>query len=828
MHWTANGEEVALFGVNYTAPFAYAYRAHGYVGADRKASIDADVSHLARLGLDAYRIHVWDREISDAEGNLVANDHLDLLDYLIAQLEAHGIWVVLTPIVWNGPGYPERDPPTKGFSNGFSKGRMTVDPGARVLEERYMGQFVRHVNPYTGKSYASDPGILAIELFNEPSHPGSQEEVTRFIDDLGDAARAAGFRKPIFYNISIGWSDAHAKAVCSARIQGITFQWYPSGLVRGSTVRANMLPNVDRYPLPFGDTPECADKMRAVYEFDAADVMGSYMYPAMARSFRGAGMQWATQFAYDPMALAPFNTEYQTHYLNLVYTPRKAISILIAGEAFRRIPRGFSPPPYPASERFGAFRVSYDEDLSEMNTADRFYYSGNTKTEPIDAAALQHVAGWGDSPVVQYEGRGAYFLDRLEDGVWRLELYPDAVQVVDPFGRSSLDREVTRLVWRTWPMAINLPDIGRDFSVRGIDAANHLVANASGGSVVLHPGVYVLRRKGVVGDRWNDPSVSIGTRSLGEIHLPARRDTKAAVVHRPPLELSAGQPVVLDAKIVTSDAADGAELWWRRAGETAFARAGMRRVRGLDYRAEIPGLKGNGALEYAIVVKAGGESRVFPGGAVGASPGDSLWRVGVAQAGAPITLLDPARDETRLLVPHPYRYVRFKRTMVDGSVAGRRALRVEVESFEPDPHHFAIRSFLGGENQPRLAAANGYDAVTLRARSSSAAPERIEVALVGRDGTAWGAVVSLDGEWRDVSVPLSELRPTTLALLPRPYPEFLPNELPLASSGRRSLTLADLDGVQLRIGARLYPGGSAEGAHGFEVESVSLTRGGAR
>ncbi|MDR9452264.1 MAG: serine/threonine protein kinase, partial [Acidimicrobiia bacterium] len=61
--------------------------------------------------------------------------------------------------------------------------------------------------------------------------------------------------------------------------------------------------------------------------FDAADVGGSYMYPAMARSFRTAGLQWATQFAYDPLAIAYANTEYQTHYLNLVYTPNKAISL---------------------------------------------------------------------------------------------------------------------------------------------------------------------------------------------------------------------------------------------------------------------------------------------------------------------------------------------------------------------------------------------------------------------------------------------------------------------------------------------------------------------
>ena len=58
MRWTETGEEVVLFGVNYTPPFAYAYRADGYVEADRKKAIDADVAHLARLGVEAYRMHM--------------------------------------------------------------------------------------------------------------------------------------------------------------------------------------------------------------------------------------------------------------------------------------------------------------------------------------------------------------------------------------------------------------------------------------------------------------------------------------------------------------------------------------------------------------------------------------------------------------------------------------------------------------------------------------------------------------------------------------------------------------------------------------------------
>ena len=104
-----------------------------------------------------------------------------------------------------------------------------------------------------------------------------------------------------------------------------------------------------------------------------------------------------------------------------------------------------------------------------------------------------------------------------------------------------------------------------------------------------------------------------------------------------------------------------------------------------------PQLVRAGVLEYAIRVEEAGRVSHFPRGATG----DSTWKVAVAVAGSPIVLLDIARDTQRILNPHPYRYVRFRSELVPGSMEGRRAMRVEVESFDPDPHHYAVRSFLG-------------------------------------------------------------------------------------------------------------------------------------
>ena len=84
------------YGTNYTLPFAHGYRAAETLGIDRKKAIDQDVYHMARMGLNGFRLHLWEAELADSVGNLIENDHLDLLDYLISRLEERGIDIILT------------------------------------------------------------------------------------------------------------------------------------------------------------------------------------------------------------------------------------------------------------------------------------------------------------------------------------------------------------------------------------------------------------------------------------------------------------------------------------------------------------------------------------------------------------------------------------------------------------------------------------------------------------------------------------------------------------------------------------------------------------
>lgn len=592
MRWSDTHEEASFFGVNYTLPFAHAYRALGYLGLDRKAAIDKDVYHLSRLGLNAYRIHLWDVELTDGQGNLLENEHIDLMDYLIAKLKERNIHIVIIAQTNFGNGYPERNIQTGGFSYKYDKCDMHSNPEAIAAQETYLRDLVKHTNPYTGLAYKDDPSIVGFEINNEPCHSGTKEEVKAYINRMLKSMSKAGNRKPVFYNVS--HNGYVAEAYYETSVQGTTYQWYPIGLVSGQTQQGNFLPYVDRYDIPFaGKVKEFNKKARMIYEFDPADIMYSYMYPAMVRTFRTAGFQWITQFAYDPIDLAFANTEYQTHFLNLAYTPNKAISMKIAAEAARSLKRGESYGSYPQDTIFGnGFRVSYAEDLSELNNGEKFYYSNQTNTPPKDASKLVSIAGCGSSPIVDYEGTGAYFIDCLESGVWRLEVMPDAVVVNDPFAKPSLKKEVVSIIYGTWDMALRIPDLGKAFTLTALDKKNDRKEETVTNGVIcdLRPGVYLLKRNGCTpqqnwkaDSRWN--SIRIG-----EFVAPTPRTMDYKVTHTPASIAEAGKALTINAQVAGSVFPDSVIIYTDKVSfwneHNPYIK--MKRTSGYTYQAILP------------------------------------------------------------------------------------------------------------------------------------------------------------------------------------------------------------------------------------------------
>lgn len=793
-----NHREVSYFGTNYTLPFAHPYRACGYLGKDRKRAIEQDVEHMARLGFNGFRLHLWDVELSDSVGNLQSNEHLDLLDYMLAELRKRGIDVVLTAQTNFGNGYPERNRNTGGYSYLYDKCEIHASYKAQAAQRRYLEGLVRHVNPYTGLSYGADNSIIAMEINNEPCHKGSVEQTRNYIDSMAGALRDAGWDKPVLYNVS--HNPEVTKAYYESGAEGTTYQWYPTGLVANRERRGNYLPAVDAYTISWRDTmPGFGSKARLVYEFDPADELGTYLYPAMARSLREAGFQWATQFAYDPTVLAAYNTDYQTHYMNLGYTPGKALSLMIAGEAMRTLKRGGSYGAYPRDTVFDDFRVSYRDNLSELNSGRKFIYSNSTRTEPKSADMLEQVAGVGSSPVVEYDGTGAYFLDRVAEGVWRLEVMPDVMLVGDPFEKPSLKRRVGKIVYGNHKIRIMLPELGDSYVWRGINRGNNSSGTSSGATMDVRPGVYLLSRDAEA-SAYLTPPGTIRNIGMAEYEAPEATGIKRTkVVHHPATYSAAGDSVRVSAQIFGEELPASVVIY---PSDVSFWREDnrlypMRRKEGYTYEAVIPTDSTQDNMAYNIVV-------------IDNDKISTTWPQG--DKGTPLDWDFDTKDYYRTTLLHPTDSVELFRAgkgvkpdaslLDDNFTAWSELIERPVSGPEyriharPDTATMLIvRTYTG---DAAATAPNASDKKMLAVKVSGGTGS-MRVGVITRDGATFTASANpTDGM---VRIPLSSLEPTPWITVPAPFPTLLPRTGAITQGV--ALRAEDIEFVEIRrqIGA---------------------------
>lgn len=819
LRYTNGDKEAAFFGVNYTAPFAYSFRAHKALGVEIKKAIQEDVYHLSRLGIDAFRVHVWDTEITDSAGNLLKNEHLELFDFLLAELKKRNIKTIITPLAFWGNGYPEPDEKTLGFSNIYNKNRVVVEEAAIKAQENYLIQFFKHVNPFTKLTYLQDQDIIATEINNEPKHSGSKQAVTNYINRLHAAIKSVGWSKPIFYNISE--SPAYADAVSKSNVDGVSFQWYPINLVANREIKGNFLPHVNQYSIPFDTIPAFSKKAKMIYEFDAADILQSNMYPAMAKSFRRSGFQWATQFAYDPLAIAHANTEYQTHYLNLAYTPSKAISLLIAGKVFHQIPRLNDYGTYPADSVFDAFRVSYKEALSEMNLPEEFYYTNSTTTKPVDVKKLKKIAGVGTSPIVNYSGTGAYFLNQLESGVWRLEVMPDAILIRDPFEKASLKKEVTRIQWSNQYMKFGLADLGENFKIKAINADNSYSTLAKNSSFSIKPGTYIISQLNKNISKWNAESIYNDIK-VGEFVAPNPIKTDIFLNHLAVKELTVHEAYTIKAKIVGANEATKVSL---AISSPSWKTIEMKAENTYDYTAVIPAeLLNVGVLRYKIIIKQGDKYQTFPGNHSGNPYAwdnyiNENWESLIVPNNADLEIYNAAIHQNINVFPSQW----GNNVKVNYSVGAspRQVLwSISTNKLGQD-YVLGFQHEFSNQIKGRKSEVDFFTKVIIRARTLDEKPVEARIAFININAKAFAAKVMLSNQFKDIEIPLSALNPDAMLLLPRPYPAFMP--LWFKSNSTESFKIADTEKVEFTIGSMLQNLASDQ-PYSFQIESIILKK----
>ncbi|MDE5772935.1 MAG: hypothetical protein K2H86_00580, partial [Muribaculaceae bacterium] len=699
----------------------------------------------------------------------------------------------------------------------FDKCDIHANPKAQAIQERYLTQLAKHLNPYTGRTYAADRAIIGIEINNEPCHTAPAREVTKYIDRMAKALRDAGFDRIIMYNVSHN-PDVTA-AYYDADIQATTYQWYPDGLVAGHERQGNLLPYVDAYPIPWSKKIAGYDRMaRVVYEFDPGDVLCTYLYPAVVRTFRHQGFQWVTQFAYDPTPISRYNTEYQTHFLNLLYTPGKALGMMTAGEAMRRLPSSGEFGTYPTDTVFKGenahFEVSYTRDLSLMTGPETFIYTNNTETVPESAERLRHIAGVGCSPLVSYPGTGAYFLDRLDDtGVWRLEVMPDVAIYEDPFEKTSLRRPVASLYYATHPMQILLPGLSDDYSAVQIadgegNVTESQIIKAVSSTISVEPGVYILAK--------DEASLSAGINSadasvLAQYCAPryltgAEKHPIPSVEHTPTAYIDINEPLSVRARVMAETPPARvviypADISFWREENTLYE---MNSTDGVNYTAVIPTEALRDGFRYNIVVETANSGvYTYPARSAG-SPLD--WDVittqyyvsSPARPDDPFILYTPEERDKNLdvaMIPEEYSY-RWR--VVDNAPYGAPTLELNA-----DPHsagQIAVRAYVGElTDSPALRL---EDKSMVEVITGRPLPVGTTLSVTTTEGLTYTGDLTASEDGRSYSMELASCRLAPTLIIPAPYPTFLPREFtPTADSVPQHPDPAEIEFVTLNIPA---------------------------
>jgi hypothetical protein len=546
-----DGGEVALWGVNLQTALSWEYN-----GRLKPSGVPLQAEALKRItveGLDqleqmeaqVIRAHLLPSDFTDGDGNLVDTLFLDVLDHLIAQCHQRGIYVYMT-LVNDMQTYYRRD----SFMTGHDRREWLFDEPFQAHLERYIQGLLNHRNRYTGVAYRDEPAIAVFEVMNEPTylayadiagdphesrylqafdrwcaargvkeyretyfHEYRCELVHRAVDRAARAIRGTGSRKPVVWNLN--WPQMIAEhedifqAVADSSVDAVSFCLYPgqrdvpnpywehSMDLSGKNYLPYLRQSYNDYQaLRWLLGKRFAGKAKVTYEFETFFNQSTYLYPAMARLFRALGSQMAMMWQYTLSPAARYCGG--SHYLNLDSSPQKALSFRIASRAFGETPRWSDYDTKAETEMiFGHTATSFSRNLSIFSSDQSLLYSRSFDTAPLPISpGVREIAGCGHSPLLAYDGSGAYLLHIDGDAI-ELQILPDVSYSRPLWQRPGRPpwTPTCELDERTpHRFSLHMPGWEGNLKVETLSNGSGQVRHASAASLELVPGRYRISR----------------------------------------------------------------------------------------------------------------------------------------------------------------------------------------------------------------------------------------------------------------------------------------------------------------------------------------------
>jgi hypothetical protein len=314
-----------------------------------------------------------------------------------------------------------------------------------------------------------------------------------------------------------------------------------------------------------------------------------------------------------------------------------------------------------------------------------------------------------------------------------------------------------------------------------------------------------------------------GNISLNEFIAPLSSNKEVYVKHVPASEISADKAFTVNARIINVNPDAKVTLMVNRSFGAPVAIA-MTKTSPYDYNATIPAAQVvSGVLNYHILIQQQDKYITFPGGHEGDPyQWDNLnkdsWQVFVAGPNGKLSLFNAAADEGNVNTYFPGSGRNGGVKFTAGEQAGQLAFSANTASIHKNGV-MGFQLYVGDKIKYRLPEVSSFTKVVVRARMQGKQSGNLRVALTGKDAATYAAYVELNDQYKSIEIPLTDFKPDSSLLLPRPYPGFL--SLWFKASSFNGLSIPEIDKLEITSGNNLNTD-QYDKPYGIEVESVIL------
>jgi hypothetical protein len=359
----------------------------------------------------------------------------------------------------------------------------------------------------------------------------------------------------------------------------------------------------------------------------------------------------------------------------------------------------------------------------------------------------------------------------------------------DPFAKASPQKEVVRIQWQDHLMHINLPQLGKDFGLAGINDGNKTAIHVKDGSFLISPGVYMIAK---------NLNENIKITGPAPFYAPPSSTLDPYINHSSYSEVVADKPFAISAIIAGTAPADKVSIEVRNSSNK-WKTVSMNAVKLYYYSAEVPAeMVTPGILNYRIMIYKQGTTFTFPGGHKGDPYAwdnyiNESWETIVVPSSSPVILFDPVKDRNNVLIYNPdWRNNNIEYITTDNP--GELVLKATNQS--SDKKGMGFQYFFKDKIGGRAEDLNAFNKLVIKGRASTGTVP-VTISLITEDAQAFSSTIIFTNSFNEVEIPLSTLKKGSFLLLPRPYPHFLP--LYFSSASKQPFNLRDTERIEIRF-----------------------------